>query len=109
MGYITDNDIIKEKTKIAKVKIDLDKYDMYDITFTLKNGENRTVRIFTMKDAFPDLQSDKFKKINKQSNNGSIKSAIEMFFIDRLINSDGLMAQKGRDDYFFLDGKLFVR
>ena len=109
MGYITDNDIIKGKTKIAKVKIDLDKYDMYYITFTLKNGETRTVRVFTMKDAFPDFQSDKFKNINKQSNNSSTKSVIEKFFIDRLINSGGLMAQKGRDDYFFLDGKLFVR
>lgn len=107
MGYITDNDIIKEKTKIAKVKIDLDnKYDMYYITFTLKNGETRAVRVFTMKDAFPDFQSDKFKNINKQSNNSSTKSVIEQFFIDRLINQNGLMAQKERDDYFFLDGKL---
>ena len=48
MGYITDNDIIKEKTKIAKVKIDLYKYDMYYITFALKNGETRAVRVFTM-------------------------------------------------------------
>ena len=106
MGYITDNDIIKGKTKIAKVKIDLDKYDMYYITFALKNGETRTVRAFTMKDAFPDFESDKFKKINKQTNNGSTKSAIEQFFIDRLINLDGLMAQKRRDDYLFLDGNL---
>ena len=106
--YIKKEDILSgpQNIGIQKASINLEKYDMYNISFKLKNGKIQIVRVFTKKNAFLDFKSNKWKNIVHYSDFDSKDRIIYNFFIDRLIGPDGLMVQQKRSDFIFLDGYL---
>lgn len=103
MGYIKEEEIVRNNIKLFKAPIKLDKYDMYYIEFQMKTGSTKIVRAFCEKGTFPDFQSEEFKKM--QQNYG--KNVTSNFFVKRLIGQNGLMNKEGRDDYIYLGGELF--
>ena len=102
MGYIKEEEIVKNNIKLSKAPINLDKYDMYYIKFQMKTGNKKIVRTFCEKGTFPDFKSEELKKL--QRNYG--KNIIFDFFVKRLIGESGLMNKEGRDDYIYLGGEL---
>lgn len=97
MGYIKEEDILKNKITISKKVIHLDKYDMYYVNIPIKDGSTRIVRTFCEKGTFPDFESEEFAKL--QRNYGK---ELVTYFMDRLIGEKGLLAKEGRDDYIYL-------
>lgn len=63
MGYINEEEIVKNNIKLFKAPVNLDVYDMYYIQFQMKTGNTKLVRVFCEKDTFPDFQSEEFKGI----------------------------------------------
>ncbi len=101
MGYIKKEDIIKGEISISKKVIHLDKYDMYYVNIPMKDGSTRVVRTFCEKGAFPDFESEEFKKLQR-----SYGKELVTYFMDRLIGENGLLAKEGRDDYIYLGGEF---
>ena len=65
IGYIKEKEIIKNKIKLSKAPIKLDKYDMYYIKFQMRTGSTKIVKAFCEKGTFPDFYSEEFKKIQQ--------------------------------------------
>lgn len=101
MPYIKEDEIIKNNIQISKSPIKLDNYDMYNITFHMKNGTTRIIKTFCEKGTFPDFQSQDLKKVQQQYG----QNVIAEFFVKRLLGPNGLMQKERRDDYIYL-GKL---
>lgn len=97
MGYIKEEDVLKGNITISKKVIHLDKYDMYYVNIPMKDGNTRVIRTFCEKGAFPDFDSEEFKKIQKRYG-----KELVIHFMERLIGKDGLLAKEGRDDYIYL-------
>lgn len=102
MGYIKEEEIVKNNIKLSKSPIHLDKYDMYYIKFQMKTGITKTVRTFCEKGTFPDFKSEELKSLQRKYS----KNIIFNFFVKRLIGESGLMNKEGRDDYIYLGGEL---
>ena len=102
MGYIKEEEIVRNDIKLFKAPINLDKYDMYYIKFQMRTGSTKIVRVFCEKGTFPDFQSEEFQKIQQDYG----KNLISDFFVKRLIGQNGLMTKEGRDDYIYLGGEL---
>lgn len=103
MGYIKEEEIVKNNIKLSKAPIYLDKYDMYYIKFQMRDGKTKTVRTFCEKGTFPEFQSEEFQKLQRiYGTNITVD-----FFVKRLIGQNGLMAKEGREDYIYLGGELF--
>lgn len=102
IGYIKEKEIIKNKIKLSKAPIKLDKYDMYYIKFQMRTGSTKIVKAFCEKGTFPDFHSEEFKKIQQDYG----KNITYDFFVKRLIGQNGLMYKEGRDNYIYLGGEL---
>ena len=102
MGYIKEEEIVKNNIKIEKAPIYLDKYDMYYITFQMKTGSTKVVRVFCEKDSFPDFKSEEFKKLQRIYGTKILGD----FFVKRLIGPRGLMNKSRRNDYIYLGGEV---
>lgn len=79
----------------------IDQYDMYILNFYLLNGETKQVRVFTEKNTFPQIGSNKWKKL-RENQLGDIYE----FFIGRLFGEDGLFKKEKRTDYIYLGGNF---
>ena len=103
MAYIKEEEIVKNKIKLSKAPIYLDKYDMYYVEFLMRSGQTKKVRVFCEKGTFPEFNSTEFKRL--QQIYGS--KLLTDFFVKRLIGEQGLMNKEGRDDFIYLGGELY--
>lgn len=103
MGYIKEEEIVKNNIKLSKAPIHLDKYDMYYVEFLMRTGLTKKVRVFCEKGTFPEFNSNEFKRL--QQVYGS--KLLTDFFVKRLIGEQGLMNKEGRDDFIYLGGELY--
>ena len=103
MAYIKEEEIVKNKIKLSKAHIYLDKYDMYYVEFLMRSGQTKKVRVFCEKGTFPEFNSAEFQKL--QQVYGS--KLLTDFFVKRLIGEKGLMNKEGRDDFIYLGGELY--
>lgn len=102
MSYIKEEEIEKNNIHISKAFVDMEEYDVYYVTFKMKDGTTRRVRTFCEKNTFPEIYSKEFLQLQREYGQNV---AID-FFAKRLIGPEGLMAQEGREDYIYLGGEL---
>lgn len=103
MKYIKEEEIVRNKIKLSKAPISLEKYDMYYVEFLMKTGVTKKVKVFCEKGTFPDLNSSEFKKLQQAYGTRLLSD----FFVKRLIGEHGLMSKENRDDYIYLGGDLY--
>ena len=99
MKYINENEIDNEKLLLTQALDSSLPYDMYYVTFQLKDGSYRQVRVFCEKGTIPDMKTEEYKDLKKKYN-----SKLKHFFFDRLVGPNSLMLEEGRDDYIYLGG-----
>ena len=103
MKYLKEEEIVKNRIKLGKAPINLEKYDMYYVEFLLKTGDVKKIRVFCEKGTFPEFNSSEFKKLQQVYGTKILSD----FFVRRLIGPQGLMNKENRDDYIYLGGELF--
>lgn len=103
MGYLKEEEIIKNNIKLSKAPINLDKYDMYYVEFLMRTGLRKKVRVFCEKGTFPEFNSNEFKRLQQVYGSRILTD----FFVKRLIGEQGLMNKEGRDDFIYLGGELY--
>ena len=91
MKYINKEDLLEKSFDVQKSDINLDGYDMYYVYFKMKDETIRTIRVFSDKGKAPNIQGE---RVNIED--------VSMFFGERLLGREGLMAKEGRDDYIYL-------